>query len=1276
MGALNGTPKIRKKVRLKDERDPQGADMEKLSLEDIKDYSKNQERFQILASRTYWEHHEIRLLLSHFSKLVSPSSKTKIPEDEICFKELSKKDFAPFLRKFTSSFLVDGFWEGPYAIEFQNTAFKVWDSNRNGKIDFVEFVVTLSVLLKGRKDRGRYLAKLLSLGKDQVDINILNSCIVKEAILEPLQVNNGEGQQITMSKKSFAVWAEKSLDTRLLYHALIPTQEEQRRLIKEEMDQAYVEEGTEWFILPIRWWRQWCAYTKYEDVVGSKPEEEVSPVRPFSISNQDILVTNSDHLEVKRELKPKDLKVVPEKVWEMLYLWYGGGPEIKREVVSVGASKLKRVDIWPLFFEIGQGDSTGEPKGPTQTFCRSEYTPIIDIAKWVAESLEIKSLEDIRLYLSNDKEFRLLWEANEDPKKDDQKVVEADMKGDVEDLKTEEAQEDDIPDTLGDLGVESGSLIIIDFKKAGEWTVKVKKVDPNWDNFKKGSRVDARDRYGLWYVGTVVAMKSVKNAEYLLIKYDEWVEKWNEEINVKMTCKCYPRICENKAHRIAPPDSQSQIKSGRMAERARRRQAGRGEVRGEPALTGCVGLQNLGNTCFMNSIIQCVAASPVIVPYFVKDKYKRHVNKKNPLGSGGKLSSAMSSLMKDIWSGSYRIIAPRQLKKCIAYFAPQFSGWGQQDSQEFLGYLLDGLHEDLNRVADKPQTETIEAKGRPDEEVAQESWQTYLLRNRSIIVDLFMGQLKSTVVCPDCDRISVIFEPFRYLPVPFPQHRNREVRIDIFKGPGRPQRARFSVPRGSTFQDLMNEIEAKTEIPASRQIIAGIHSYTLQLSKIFYPGGLVEQVDTVTRLGVYAQPDWDKEVVSPDDEELFSFEYSPQPPPIEEGDKTPPPAYDEEIDSQKPEEVTVKNDKVIPEEAVQKEVNIQEGTATTQQTDERDAITPKVDESKETTTPKVRPSDGDQENVQSDAEKKQERREEEPEEQAVDDEGNPEDIDFQLFNAHRDWRREKNRFIGLPLYIRYHVNVTTWQLRSYIRKVLKSWTPRTFAQDPDPYAIYIVDGRTGQSLPNYPDWRLPQENVKMGNVLKDIPIIDGRRLHGIAIIWEDNTKELREDLTRITNTTIGRDVQSRNVSVYDCVNAYLELETLEKGEEWYCNVCKEHKRAKKKLDLWNLPEILIIHLKRFRNFGSWEKITKAVDFPLKGLDLSGCTLKGREVPIYDLYAFSNHYGGRGGGHYTGCALNNDKWFNFDDSHVSQLSAARIRQQYASSAYVLFYKKRH
>jgi ubiquitin C-terminal hydrolase len=87
----------------------------------------------------------------------------------------------------------------------------------------------------------------------------------------------------------------------------------------------------------------------------------------------------------------------------------------------------------------------------------------------------------------------------------------------------------------------------------------------------------------------------------------------------------------------------------------------------------------------------------------------------------------------------------------------------------------------------------------------------------------------------------------------------------------------------------------------------------------------------------------------------------------------------------------------------------------------------------------------------------------------------------------------------------------------------------------------------------------------------------------------------------------------------------------------YCPGCKEHRQASKKLDLWRLPEILIIHLKRF----SYSRYTKnkletCVDFPIHDLDLSKyISHRRQQIPHnYRLYAISNHYGGMGGGHYT------------------------------------------
>lgn len=83
-----------------------------------------------------------------------------------------------------------------------------------------------------------------------------------------------------------------------------------------------------------------------------------------------------------------------------------------------------------------------------------------------------------------------------------------------------------------------------------------------------------------------------------------------------------------------------------------------------------------------------------------------------------------------------------------------------------------------------------------------------------------------------------------------------------------------------------------------------------------------------------------------------------------------------------------------------------------------------------------------------------------------------------------------------------------------------------------------------------------------------------------------------------------------------------------------------HRQASKKLDLWRLPEILVVHLKRFSYTKYWKnKLETFVDFPIDDFDLSNhVTQKSKEAcNRYMLYAISNHYGGMGGGHYTAFA---------------------------------------
>lgn len=161
---------------------------------------------------------------------------------------------------------------------------------------------------------------------------------------------------------------------------------------------------------------------------------------------------------------------------------------------------------------------------------------------------------------------------------------------------------------------------------------------------------------------------------------------------------------------------------------------------------------------------------------------------------------------------------------------------------------------------------------------------------------------------------------------------------------------------------------------------------------------------------------------------------------------------------------------------------------------------------------------------------------------------------------------------------------------------------------------------------------------------------------------------------------------ARGISLRDCLDEFTREEKLGEDDLWYCPRCKKHQQATKRFDLWKIPDVLVVHLKRFSNSRILrDKIDTFVDFPLEGLDLTDMVgerqvakrllaggvdtdelgLGNLEEPlVYDLYAVDEHLGGLGGGHYRAYAMNHTsgQWYHFDDSYVtpSQPHAAVVR----------------
>ncbi|XP_004639115.1 inactive ubiquitin carboxyl-terminal hydrolase 50 [Octodon degus] len=168
---------------------------------------------------------------------------------------------------------------------------------------------------------------------------------------------------------------------------------------------------------------------------------------------------------------------------------------------------------------------------------------------------------------------------------------------------------------------------------------------------------------------------------------------------------------------------------------------------------GVAGLRNLGNTCYMNAVLQCLASVPPLAQYFRSGQYVTALRK-----DCREVATAFAYLLTDLWLGDPDCVSPEQFWAALGRLHPAFTRRTQQDAQEFLLYVLNALHEALRkyhrRSCEKRSTQKCCRKVTSSE--------------TSIITQLFEGQLNYSIMCLKCENCTFKNEVFTVLSLPIP----------------------------------------------------------------------------------------------------------------------------------------------------------------------------------------------------------------------------------------------------------------------------------------------------------------------------------------------------------------------------------------------------------------------------------------------------------------------------------------------------------------------------
>jgi len=229
---------------------------------------------------------------------------------------------------------------------------------------------------------------------------------------------------------------------------------------------------------------------------------------------------------------------------------------------------------------------------------------------------------------------------------------------------------------------------------------------------------------------------------------------------------------------------------------------------------GVVGLTNLGNSCFLNSALQCLSNTYELTQYFMEGKHTYELDKLKSLGAIKDLTKAYANFIENVWKSKNMIINPLNIMQAML----KLNKIHENNPKEAISLILDSLHESLKS---KSKMSSVYSDSTNDD-----YWDSYIKSNQSIIADLFYGIYRSSVNCSNCDNSSHTYDPFNILNVSVPSQKNTITAYYVPYGLNNiPLRIAVTVED----QELVANFENRAkEIVGNKDFVVGISSHYIK----------------------------------------------------------------------------------------------------------------------------------------------------------------------------------------------------------------------------------------------------------------------------------------------------------------------------------------------------------------------------------------------------------------------------------------------------------------